>query len=62
MAFKLYENSHPFLGTLVTIMAIAFGLGAAMDFFLLTKVQPIILHIYILCAITNCVCVFFKNI
>lgn len=41
MAFKLYENSHPFLGTLVTIMAIAFGLGAAMDFFLLTKIHRI---------------------
>jgi hypothetical protein len=41
MAFKLYENSHPFLGTLVTLMGIAFGLGAAMDFFLLTKIHRI---------------------
>lgn len=39
MAFKLYEYSHPFLGTLVTMMGIAFALGAAMDFFLLTKVK-----------------------
>lgn len=41
MAFSLYEVSHPFLGTLVTLMGIAFGLGAAMDFFLLTKVIKI---------------------
>lgn len=39
MAFKLYENSHPFIGTLVTMMGISFALGAAMDFFLLTKVK-----------------------
>lgn len=39
MAIDLYEDSKPFLGTLVTMMAIAFALGAAMDFFLLTKVK-----------------------
>lgn len=39
MSFKLYEYSHPFLGTLVAIMGVAFALGAAMDFFLLTKVK-----------------------
>lgn len=39
MAVRLYENSHPFLGTLVTLMGIAFSLGATMDFLLLTKVK-----------------------
>lgn len=38
MAVRLYEDSHPFLGTLVLLMGIAFSLGATMDFLLLTKV------------------------
>ncbi|KAL4148281.1 hypothetical protein QTP88_002558 [Uroleucon formosanum] len=41
MAVRLYENSHPFLGTLVTLMGIAFSLGATMDFLLLTKIHRI---------------------
>lgn len=41
MAVRLYENAHPFLGTLVTLMGIAFSLGATMDFLLLTKVKKI---------------------
>jgi len=39
MAVRLYEDSHPFLGTLVLLMGIAFSLGATMDFLLLTKVK-----------------------
>lgn len=38
MAISLYKV-HPFLSTLVLMLAIAFGLGAAMDFFILTKVK-----------------------
>ncbi|XP_025412417.1 secretory carrier-associated membrane protein 1 isoform X2 [Sipha flava] len=40
-AFSLYENAHPFLGTMVLLMGISFALGAAMDFLLLNKIHRI---------------------
>lgn len=56
MAVRLYEDAHPFLGTLVTLMGIAFSLGATMDFLLLTKVKkkiitPIIDQYYLIIII-----------